>query len=115
MATISPRFTISSSLNPIYIYIQCFVNTLLGCAQEARSKFVVDVEPEDAVTVDPLEGVLGPEGSTVLHYRQSSTSASIGKISCKVYISISLVYLKLVCFIMGCVFLQYKTSGFNYF
>ncbi|CAH8381960.1 unnamed protein product [Eruca vesicaria subsp. sativa] len=54
-------------------------------SKEARSKFVVDVEPEDAVTVDPLEGVLGPEGSTVLHYRQSSTSASIGKISCKVY------------------------------
>ncbi|KAF2538785.1 hypothetical protein F2Q68_00019914 [Brassica cretica] len=54
-------------------------------SKEARSKFVVDVEPEDAVTVDPLEGVLGPEGSTVLHYRQSSTSASIGKISCKVF------------------------------
>ncbi|CAF1727856.1 unnamed protein product [Brassica napus] len=54
-------------------------------SKEAPSKFVVDVEPEDAVTVDPLEGLLGPEGSTVLHYRQSSTSASIGKISCKVF------------------------------
>uniref|UniRef100_M4EGL8 Thioredoxin domain-containing protein n=1 Tax=Brassica campestris TaxID=3711 RepID=M4EGL8_BRACM len=54
-------------------------------SKEARSKFVVDVEPEDAVTVEPLEGILGPEGSTVLHYRQSSTSASVGKISCKVY------------------------------
>ncbi|KAL0793673.1 hypothetical protein Bca101_065050 [Brassica carinata] len=54
-------------------------------SKEARSKFVVDVEPEDALTVEPLEGILGPEGSTVLHYRQSSTSASIGKISCKVY------------------------------
>ncbi|KAF8098287.1 hypothetical protein N665_0269s0013 [Sinapis alba] len=54
-------------------------------SKEARSKFVVDVEPEDAVTVEPLDGILGPEGSTVLHYRQSSTSASIGKISCKVY------------------------------
>ncbi|KAJ0231573.1 Protein SUPPRESSOR OF QUENCHING 1, partial [Hirschfeldia incana] len=54
-------------------------------SKEARSKFVVDVEPEDAVTVEPLEGIVGPEGSTVLHYRQSSTSASVGKISCKVY------------------------------
>lgn len=83
MATISPRFTISLSLSYLYTVL---VITLLGCVQEARSKFVVDVEPEDAVTVEPLEGILGPEGSTVLHYRQSSTSASIGKISCKVYI-----------------------------
>ncbi|KAL1221163.1 Protein SUPPRESSOR OF QUENCHING 1 [Cardamine amara subsp. amara] len=54
-------------------------------SKEARSKFVVDVEPENAVAVDPMEGNLGPEGSTMIHYRQSSTSASVGKISCKVY------------------------------
>ncbi|XP_024015390.1 protein SUPPRESSOR OF QUENCHING 1, chloroplastic [Eutrema salsugineum] len=54
-------------------------------SKEARSKFVVDVEPENAVTVDPFEGNLSPEGSTMLQFRQSSTSASVGKISCKVY------------------------------
>lgn len=45
---------------------------------------MVDVEPENAVAVEPMEGNLSPEGSTLLHFRQSSTSASVGKISCKV-------------------------------
>ncbi|KFK22541.1 hypothetical protein AALP_AAs68488U000300 [Arabis alpina] len=54
-------------------------------SNEARSKFVVDVEPENAITVEPMEGNLGPDGSTILRYRQSSTLASVGKISCKVY------------------------------
>lgn len=54
-------------------------------SKEARSKFVVDVEPENAVAIDPTEGTLSPEGSTMLHFIQSSTSASVGKISCKVY------------------------------
>ncbi|XP_010414996.1 PREDICTED: NHL repeat-containing protein 2-like [Camelina sativa] len=54
-------------------------------SKEARSKFVVDVEPENEVAIDPMEGSLSPEGSTMLHFRQSSTSASVVKISCKVY------------------------------
>ncbi|CAA7055136.1 unnamed protein product [Microthlaspi erraticum] len=54
-------------------------------SKEARSKFVVDVEPDNAVTVEPTEGNLGTDGSTLLHFKQSSTSASVGKISCKVY------------------------------
>jgi len=53
--------------------------------QEAQSKFVVDVEPESAVAIDPMEGNLSPEGSTTLHFRQS---ASVGKISCKVCFNI---------------------------
>ncbi|CAH2046801.1 unnamed protein product [Thlaspi arvense] len=52
---------------------------------EARSKFVVDVEPENAVMVEPTEGNLSPEGSMMIHFRQYLTSASVGKISCKVY------------------------------
>ncbi|CAN8241331.1 unnamed protein product [Cochlearia groenlandica] len=54
-------------------------------SKEARSKFVVDVEPENAVTVDPMEGNIGPEGSTTLRFSQSSVSASVAKISFKVY------------------------------
>lgn len=46
---------------------------------------MVDVEPENAVNVEPTEGNLGTDGSTLLHFRQSSTSASAGKISCKVF------------------------------
>jgi len=49
---------------------------------------VVDVEPENAVAIDPMEGTLSPEGSTMLHFKQSSTSASVGKISCKVCFNI---------------------------
>jgi len=60
--------------------------------QEARSKFVVDVEPENAVAIDPTEGTLSPEGSTMLHFIQSSTSASVGKISCKVYLRLQLLH-----------------------
>lgn len=52
--------------------------------QEARSKFSVDVEPENVVIIDPLDGNLSPEGSAVLHFRRMSPSASIGRISCKV-------------------------------
>ncbi|XP_019101547.1 PREDICTED: uncharacterized protein LOC109133109 [Camelina sativa] len=54
-------------------------------SKEARSKFVVDVEPENEVAIDPMEGNLSPDGSTMFHFRQSSTSASVVKISCKVY------------------------------
>ena len=52
--------------------------------QEARSKYTVDIEPEDAATIDPLEGDLSSEGTAMLHYNRSSPSASMGKINCKV-------------------------------
>ncbi|KAL5783728.1 hypothetical protein ACOSP7_008757 [Xanthoceras sorbifolium] len=54
-------------------------------SKEARSKFSVDVEPENAVIIDPLDGNLSPEGSAALHFRRLSPSASMGRISCKVY------------------------------
>lgn len=53
--------------------------------QEAQSKFSVEIEPENAVTVDPLDGNLSPEGTAVLHFRRSSPSAFKGEIYCKVY------------------------------
>ena len=63
--------------------------------QEARSKFSVDVEPENAVIIDPLDGNFSPEGSAAFHFRRSSPSASTGRISCKVYISLFFYYLVL--------------------
>ncbi|XP_062081822.1 protein SUPPRESSOR OF QUENCHING 1, chloroplastic isoform X1 [Humulus lupulus] len=54
-------------------------------SKEARSKFSVDLEPENALTIDPLDGYLSPEGSAILHFKQSSSLASMGKINCKVY------------------------------
>lgn len=52
--------------------------------QEARSKFSVDTEPENAVTIEPMDGYLSPEGSATLHFKRASSSASMGRINCKV-------------------------------
>lgn len=52
--------------------------------QEARSKFSVEVEPEDAAVVDPLDGSLSPDGTAVLHFKRSSPSATVGRVNCKV-------------------------------
>ncbi|XVF31476.1 hypothetical protein REPUB_Repub16aG0149400 [Reevesia pubescens] len=54
-------------------------------SKEARSKFTVDIEPENAVSIDSLDGFLSPEGSATLHFRRSSSSAFTGRINCKVY------------------------------
>ncbi|XP_027188814.2 protein SUPPRESSOR OF QUENCHING 1, chloroplastic-like, partial [Cicer arietinum] len=54
-------------------------------SKEARSRFSVDIEPENAVNINPLDGLLSPEGSTTLHFKRSSHSASIGRINCKIY------------------------------
>ncbi|EEF49975.1 2-deoxyglucose-6-phosphate phosphatase, putative [Ricinus communis] len=54
-------------------------------SKEARSKFIVETEPENAVLIDPSDGYLSPEGTAILHFRRSSASASTGRINCKVY------------------------------
>ncbi|KAJ9186012.1 hypothetical protein P3X46_005570 [Hevea brasiliensis] len=54
-------------------------------SKEARSKFIVETEPEGAVLIDPTDGYLSPEGTAILHFRRSSASASTGRINCKVY------------------------------
>ncbi|KAL5565895.1 hypothetical protein UlMin_029059 [Ulmus minor] len=54
-------------------------------SKEAQSKFSAEIEPENAVTIDPSDGYLSPEGSAVLHFKRSSSSASMGRINCKVY------------------------------
>ncbi|CAN1356753.1 Protein SUPPRESSOR OF QUENCHING 1, chloroplastic [Linum perenne] len=53
-------------------------------SKEARSKFTVDVEPEDALTTDPSDGYLSAQGTAVIHYKRSSASVTTGKIGCKV-------------------------------
>ncbi|GFS30722.1 haloacid dehalogenase-like hydrolase family protein [Actinidia rufa] len=52
---------------------------------EARSKFSIEIEPENLVVIDPVDGYLSPEGSASLHFKRSSPSASMGRINCKVY------------------------------
>ncbi|KAF7817977.1 protein SUPPRESSOR OF QUENCHING 1, chloroplastic isoform X1 [Senna tora] len=53
-------------------------------SKEARSRFSVDVEPEDAVNIDPQDGFLN-DGSATLHFKRSSTSVSLGRVNCKIY------------------------------
>lgn len=54
-------------------------------SKEARSKFSVDIEPENALSIDPLDGNLSPDGTATIHFRRSSASASVGRVNCKVY------------------------------
>ncbi|MED6134459.1 Protein SUPPRESSOR OF QUENCHING 1, chloroplastic [Stylosanthes scabra] len=54
-------------------------------SKEARSRFSADIEPADAVNIDPLDGFLNSEGSATLHFKRLSNSASMGRINCKVY------------------------------
>ncbi|CAI0446545.1 unnamed protein product [Linum tenue] len=54
-------------------------------SKEARSKFTVDAEPEEVLSIDPSDGYLSPEGTAVLHYKRASSSVATGKIGCKVY------------------------------
>lgn len=56
--------------------------------QEAQSKFSIDVDPDNAAEVDPLEGNLSPEGSAVVHFRRTSASSSTGRVYCKVRLSV---------------------------
>lgn len=54
-------------------------------SKEARSKFNVETEPDNAVVIEPLDGVLGPEGSAMLHFKRNTSSPSMGRLNCKVY------------------------------
>ncbi|XP_015055000.1 protein SUPPRESSOR OF QUENCHING 1, chloroplastic isoform X2 [Solanum pennellii] len=54
-------------------------------SKEAKSKFSIDFEPDNAAEVDSLEGNLSPEGSAVVHFRRSFASPTTGRVYCKVY------------------------------
>ncbi|KAJ8752307.1 hypothetical protein K2173_003943 [Erythroxylum novogranatense] len=54
-------------------------------SKEARSKFIVETEPENVMSIEPLDGYISPEGTAALHFKRSSASASMGRINCKVY------------------------------
>ncbi|KAK3014291.1 hypothetical protein RJ639_008014, partial [Escallonia herrerae] len=54
-------------------------------SKEARSKFSVEIDREDAAFVEPMDGNLSPEGTAMLHFERSSPLASMGRVSCKVY------------------------------
>ncbi|KAF3774472.1 NHL repeat-containing protein 2 [Nymphaea thermarum] len=54
-------------------------------SKEARSKFEVDVEPEDALVIEPLEGFLSQEGYASLSFKRALVSGAKARVICKVY------------------------------
>ncbi|CAA2997834.1 NHL repeat-containing 2 [Olea europaea subsp. europaea] len=54
-------------------------------SKEARSKFSVEVEPENSAVLNPVDGNISPEGSAVVQFKRSSPSSSMSRIYCKVY------------------------------
>ncbi|OMP09371.1 hypothetical protein COLO4_05541 [Corchorus olitorius] len=67
------------------LYLKVSVPEGYHFSKEAQSKFTVDIEPENTVSIDPLDGNISPEGTATLHFRRSSPSAFTGRINCKVY------------------------------
>ncbi|KAH7835073.1 hypothetical protein Vadar_022621 [Vaccinium darrowii] len=74
-----------SSSNEGNLYLKISVPEGYHFSKEARSKFTVDVEPENQVVIEPVDGYLSPEGVASLNFRRSSPSAFMGRINCKVY------------------------------
>ncbi|XP_073030200.1 protein SUPPRESSOR OF QUENCHING 1, chloroplastic isoform X1 [Primulina eburnea] len=54
-------------------------------SKEAQSKFTVEAEPENAISVNPLDGNIDREGFAIIQFKRSSPSPSKSKIYCKVY------------------------------
>ncbi|MCL7028124.1 hypothetical protein MKW94_020339 [Papaver nudicaule] len=67
------------------LYLKLSVPEGYHFSKEARSKFTVELEPENSVVIEPLDGTLSPDGSASLHFKRSSTSPAVGRIYCKVY------------------------------
>lgn len=58
--------------------------TFIVNLQEAQSKFEVEIDPTDAINIEPLNGIINLEGSASLHFTRTSSSPVTGRINCKV-------------------------------
>ncbi|KAI3858545.1 hypothetical protein MKX03_005593 [Papaver bracteatum] len=67
------------------MYLKLSVPEGYHFSKEARSKFIVELEPENSVVIEPLDGTLSPDGSASLHFKRLSASPAVGRIYCKVY------------------------------
>lgn len=54
-------------------------------SKEARSKFDVEIEAGNAVTIKPSDGILDSDGYAHFHFKRTLTSPVLGRINCKVY------------------------------
>ncbi|GER44007.1 haloacid dehalogenase-like hydrolase domain-containing protein [Striga asiatica] len=73
----------SSSEGKLYLNIS--VPQGYHFSKEAQSKFSVELEPENAALVDPMDGNLNPQGSAIVNFKRSSHSSFKCRIYCKVY------------------------------
>lgn len=67
------------------LYLKISVPEGYHFSKEARSKFNVETQPDNAAVIEPLDGNLSLEGSAMLHFKRSTPAASLGRINCKVY------------------------------
>ncbi|KAI3982644.1 hypothetical protein MKX01_031383 [Papaver californicum] len=67
------------------LYLKLSVPEGYHFSKEACSKFTVELEPENSMVIEPLDGTLSPDGSASLHFKRPSTSPAMGRIFCKVY------------------------------
>lgn len=68
-----------------YLHIAISVPDGYHFSKEAQSKFDVEVDPTDAINIEPSNGVINSEGSASLHFKRTSPSPATGRINCKVY------------------------------
>ncbi|KZV33835.1 NHL repeat-containing protein 2 [Dorcoceras hygrometricum] len=54
-------------------------------SKEAQSKFTVESEPENAISINPLDGNINREGFAIVRFKRSSPSPAKSKIYCKIY------------------------------
>ncbi|VFR01697.1 unnamed protein product [Cuscuta campestris] len=75
----------SYSSKEALLHLQISVPKGYHFSKEAQSKFSIEVEPDDAALIDPMDGFLSTKGSADAYVRRSSSSPSTARINCKVY------------------------------
>jgi len=68
------------------LHVSCIVLTLDETSQEAQSKYEVELETNSGISLDPVTGSIGPDGTATIHFKRDADAASKGatRISCKV-------------------------------
>ncbi|CAH9080213.1 unnamed protein product [Cuscuta epithymum] len=74
-----------SSSKETLLHLQISVPEGYHFSKEAQSKFCIDMEPEDAAQIYPMDGSLNTEGSALIQVSRSLASPSTARIHCKVY------------------------------
>lgn len=64
----------------------CTALTLDGTSQEAQSKYEVELESDSGISLDPVTGSIGPDGTATIHFKRDTDASSKGatRVSCKV-------------------------------